>query len=99
MTCIHGLGSCVVDYVISYIPIYNQIVKFELLDDHEPDSDHRPLTQIPTLNFLMHKISVEEYSNNQRHLLFDKQKVDLLLKDLKNDLKCISYQNNIEANY
>jgi hypothetical protein len=55
MTCIHGLGSSVVDYVISDIPIYNQIVNFDLLDDHEPDSDHRPLTL--TLNFSMHKIS------------------------------------------
>jgi hypothetical protein len=97
MTCIHGLGSSVVDYVISDIPIYNQIVNFDLLDDHEPDSDHRPLTL--TLNFSMHKSSIEEHSDNQRHLLFDKQKVDLFLKDLSNALKLISYQNNIEADY
>jgi hypothetical protein len=30
MTCIHGLISSVVDYVISYIPIDNQIVNFDL---------------------------------------------------------------------
>jgi hypothetical protein len=57
MTCIHGMGSSLVDYVISYIPIYNQIVNFDLLDDHEPDSDHKSLTL--TLNFSMHKISIE----------------------------------------
>jgi hypothetical protein len=30
MTCIHGLGNSVVDYVISNIPIYNQIVNFDI---------------------------------------------------------------------
>ena len=53
MTYIHGLGSSVIDYVISNIPIYNQVV-----------------------NFAMHKGSIEEHSDNQRHLLFDKQKFD-----------------------
>lgn len=89
MTCIHGLGSSVVDYVISDIPIYNQIVNFDLLDDHKLDYDHKPLTL--TLNFSMHKSSIEEHADNQRHLLFDKQKVDLFLKDLSNALKLISY--------
>ena len=97
MTCIHGPSSSVVDYVISDIPIYNQIVNFDLLDDHKLDYDHKPLTL--TLNFSIHKISGEEHSDNQRHLLFDKHKVDLFLKNLSNDLKLISYQNNIEANY
>jgi hypothetical protein len=58
MTCIHGLGSSVMDYVISDIPVSNQIVNFDLLNDHEPNSDHRPLTL--TLNFSMHKIPIEE---------------------------------------
>ena len=49
MTCIHGLGSSVVDYVISDIPLYNEIINFDILINHEPDSDHRPL--IITLNF------------------------------------------------
>jgi hypothetical protein len=97
LTCIHGLGSNVVDYVISNILIYNQIIKFDLLDDHEPYSDHRPLTL--TLNFAMHKRSIEEHSDNQRHLLFDKQNVNLFLKDLSNALNLISYQNNIEVDY
>jgi hypothetical protein len=47
----------------------------------------------------MHKSYVEEHSNNQRHLLFDKQKINLFLKDLSNALKLVSYENNIEANY
>jgi hypothetical protein len=81
MTCIHGLDSSVVDYVISDIPISNQIVTFDLLNDHQPNSDHRPLT--PTLNFSMHRNAIEENSNNQRNLLFEKSKVDLFLKGFK----------------
>ena len=42
MTCIHGLGRSVVDYVISDIALYNEIINFDILNDHEPDSDHRP---------------------------------------------------------
>jgi hypothetical protein len=64
MTCIHGLGNSVVDYVIFDILIYNQIVNFDILNDHEPDSDHRPL--ILTLNFVMHKNPIEEKSNNEK---------------------------------
>jgi hypothetical protein len=97
MACIHGLVSNVIDYLISYIPIYNQIVNFDLLYDCEPESDHRPLTL--TLNCVMHKSSIEEHSENQRQLLFDKQKVDLFLKYLGISLKLISYQNNIQAYY
>ena len=52
-TCIHGLNSNVVDYMLSNIPIYNQMVSFDILNNHELDSDHRPLTL--TLNFVMHK--------------------------------------------
>ena len=47
----------------------------------------------------MYKIFVEENSNNERHLLFDKQKVDIFLEDLSNALKLILYQNNIEVEY
>jgi hypothetical protein len=97
MTCIHGLGSIVVDYVILDIHIYNQIVNFDILYDHEPKSNHRPLTL--TLNFSMHKISIEEHFGSQRNLLFDKQIVDIFLKDFNIALKLISYHNNIEVNY
>jgi hypothetical protein len=97
MTCIHGLGSSVMDYVIYDIPVYNQIVNFDLLNDHEPNSDHRPLTL--TLNFSMHKIPIEENFDNQRHLLFDKSKVDIFLKDLNSELNLLSYKDNIEDLY
>ena len=46
MTCIHGLGSSFVNDVIANIPISNQIKTFDLLNDHDPDSDHKPLTPI-----------------------------------------------------
>ena len=52
MICIHGLGSSVVDYVISDIPIYNKLIDFNIFNDHEPESDHRPL--IITLNISMY---------------------------------------------
>jgi hypothetical protein len=63
MTCIHGMGSSVVNYVILDIPVYNQIVNFDLLDKNEPNYDHRPLTL--TLNFSMHKSSIYDHSDNQ----------------------------------
>jgi hypothetical protein len=38
MTCIHGLGSSVVYYVIYDILISNQIENFDILNDHERES-------------------------------------------------------------
>jgi len=91
MTCIHGLSSSVVDYVISNIRVSNQIETFDLLNDHElnfdianfdlsndqndhePNYDHRNLTL--TLHFSMHMSIIEENSNNQRKLLFEKVKM------------------------
>jgi hypothetical protein len=90
MTCIHGIGSSVVDYVIYDIPISNQITTFDLLNDHEPDSDHKPLTLI--LKFSMHRSTIEENSNNQRNLRFDKSKVDIFLKDLNSKLNLLTYK-------
>jgi hypothetical protein len=97
MIYIHGLGSSVVDYVIYDIPFSNQITTFGLLNDHEPDSDHKPLT--PTLKFSMHKSTIEENSDNQRNLHFDKSKVDIFLKDLNSKLKLLTYKDNIEELY
>jgi hypothetical protein len=97
MTCIHGLGSSVIDYVIYDIPVSNQIVTFDLLNDHEPDSDHRPLTL--TLNFSMHRSTIEENYDNQRQLHFEKSKVDLFLKDLNSELHLLTYKDNIEDLY
>jgi hypothetical protein len=94
MTCIHGLGSSVVDYVISYIPVSNQITTFDLLNDHDPDFDHKPLTL--TLKLSMHKSTIEENFDNQMNFFFDKSKVDIFLKDLNSKLNLLSYKDNIE---
>jgi hypothetical protein len=91
MTCIHGLGSSVVDYVISDILVSNQIPTFDLLNDHEPDFDHKPLTL--NLNFSMHRSAIEDNSDNQRNLRFDKNKVDILLKDLNSKLNLLTYKD------
>jgi hypothetical protein len=77
MTYIEGLGSSVVNYVISDIPVSSQITNFDLLNDHEPDSDHKPL--VLALKFSMHRSTIEENSDNQRNLCFDKSKVDIFL--------------------
>jgi hypothetical protein len=97
MTCIHGLGSSVVDCVIYDIPVSNQITTFDLLNDHEPDSNHKPLTL--TLKFSMHRSTIEENYDNQRNLRFDKSKVDIFLKDLNSKLKLLTYKDNIEEIY
>jgi hypothetical protein len=97
MICIHGLGSSVIDYVIFDIPVSNQIVTFDLLNDHELDFEHRPLTL--TLNFVMQRSVVEENSDNQRKLRFDKSKVYISLKDLNSELHLLTYKDNIENLY
>jgi hypothetical protein len=86
-----------VHYVISDIHVYNQIVKFDLLNDHELDSHHRPLTL--TLKFTMHKTPLEDYSHNKINLLFEKNKSNLFLKDLNIELNLLSYKKNIEDLY
>jgi hypothetical protein len=97
MTYIHGLGSSVVDYVIYDIPVSNQITTFDLLNDYEPNYDHKTLTL--TLKFSMHKSTIEENYENQRHLHFDKSKFDIFLKDLNSKLKLLTYKDNIEELY
>jgi hypothetical protein len=97
MTCIHGLGNRIVDYVISDIHVSNQIVTFDLLNDHELDYDHIPLTL--TLNVSTQKRDIEENSNNQRQFLFYKSKVDIFLKDLNSELHLLTYKDNIKYLY
>jgi hypothetical protein len=97
MTCIHGLCSSVVDYVIFDIPVSNQIATFDLLNDHEPDSNHKPL--ILTLKFSMHRSTIEENYDNQRNLRFEKIKVDIFLKELNSKLNLLTYKDNIEELY
>jgi hypothetical protein len=45
--CIHGLGSNFVYYVISNIPIYSQIINFEILNEHENPNSKISHAQIP----------------------------------------------------
>ena len=97
MTCIHGIGSSVVDYVISDITIYNKLIAFNIFNDHEPDSDHRPL--IITLNISMHSDLKEENYHCQKYLIFDKNKDDIFLHDLKNELFPLFSMENIENLY
>ena len=78
MTCIHGLGSSIVDYVISDISLYNDIINLDVLNDHEPDSDHKPL--MVTLNYAIHRDPIEDNPYNQKNLIFDRNKKDLFYK-------------------
>jgi len=97
MTCIHDPGNNVVDYVISNIHLYNRMINIDILTDHEPDSDHRPL--IVTINFSMHCDPIEDNPHNQKHFIFDKSKKDLFINELKNNLFPLSNMNNIEDLY
>jgi hypothetical protein len=80
--------------VIYDIRVSNQITTFDLLNDHELDSDHKPLTL--ALNFSMHRRRIEDNFDNQRQLHFDKSKFDLFLKDLNSKLHLLTYKDNIE---
>ena len=93
MTFIHGLGSSVLDYVISDIPIYNKLIYFKIFNDHEPEFDHRPL--IITLNISMHNSPKEKNYRCQSHLIFNKNKHDIFLHDLKHELFPLSSMENI----
>ena len=53
-----------VDYVIFDIPLHNEIINFDILNDHEPDSDHRHL--IVTLNLIIHRYLIEDNPHSQK---------------------------------
>ena len=97
MTCIHGLDSNVVDYVISDLPLYNEIINVDILNDHELDFDHRPL--LITLNFVMHRDPIEDNPYSQKNLIFDRNNNNLFLNELKTTLLPLSSINNIEYLY
>ena len=83
--------------MISDIPISNHITTFDLLNDHEPEYDHKPLTL--TVKFSMHRSTIKENFHNQRNLCFHKSKVDLFLKYLNSKLNLLTYKDNIEELY
>ena len=86
-----------VEYVIFNITLYNEIIKFDILKNHEPDYDHRPL--IVTLNFVMHRDPIEDNPYSQKNLIFDRNKNDLFLNDLKINFLPLSRIDNIEDLY
>ena len=94
MTCIHGLGNSVVGFFISDIPLYDKLIDLNIFNDHEPNSYHKPL--IITLNISMHSDPKEKTYHCQKHLIFDKNKADIFLLDLKQELVPLSIMENIE---
>jgi len=97
MTCIHGLGSSMVDYVISDLPLYNEITNFDILNDHKLDSDHRHLLTI--LNFFMHRDPIQDNPYSQKKLIFVRNKKDLFLNELKTNFLPLSSIDNVEDLY
>ena len=73
------------------------MVNFDILNDHEPDSDHRPL--LITLNFVMHRVPIENNTYRKKNLIFDRNKNDLFLNELKTNLLPLSNIDNIEDLY
>ena len=97
MTYIHEIGCSVVAYVISDIPLYNEIINLDILNDCEPDSDHRPL--IVTLDFITNRDPIEDNPHSHKNLIFDRNKNDLFLNELKIHLLHLSSIDNIEDLY
>ena len=94
MTCLHGISSSVLDYVIYDIPLYKKLINFDILNEHELDSNHRPL--IVTLNFFTHRDPIEDNSRGQKNLIFDRIKINLFLNELKINFHHLSSINHIE---
>ena len=58
---------------------------------------HGPL--IVTLNFVMHRDPMEDNPHSQKNLIFDRNKNDLFLNELKINLFPLSIIDNIEGFY
>lgn len=97
MTCFHGLGSSVMDQSIFDTHFLDRIKNFELLNRHEPDSNHKPLSLSP--NLVMHTTHMQETNKSKRHIHFNRSNVDFLLRDLERDLDSLTYNNNIDKIY
>ena len=76
-------------------PYTKKIVNFNILNNHHPDSNHKPSTL--TQNFEKNIRPVKGYYNNQKRLIFDKHKSDSFLRDLNNELNILLNKDNIEA--
>lgn len=74
ITCIHRLSNSFIDCVMFDILVYKKVVHFNILNDHEHAPYHGPLTL--SLNFVMHKSLTQENYDSQKHLIFDKDKID-----------------------
>jgi len=73
------------------------MINLDILNDYKPNSNHRPL--VLTLNFFMHSDPIEENYHVQKHLTFNRNKDDLFLNYLKNDLFPLSSMDNIKDLY
>lgn len=89
MTCFHGLGSSVQDYVIYETHILKRITKFELLNSYDPNYDYMPLSL--TLNLVIHTIHTQETGESKRHTWFDRSNVGPFLRNLGS----LTYNNTI----
>ena len=69
----------------------------DIINDHEPDSDNKPL--IVTLNFVMHRDPIEDNHHSQKNLIFDRNRNDIFLNELKINLLPLSSIDNIEDLY
>ena len=69
----------------------------DVLNDHELDSDHKPL--IVTLNCAINRDAIEDSPYNQKNLIFDRNKKDLFINELKINLLPLSSTDNIEDLY
>ena len=73
------------------------MVNLDILNGNELDSYHRPL--IVTLNLEIHSDPINNNSHGHKHLIFDINKSDLFLNELKNYLFPPSRLENIEHLY
>ena len=77
------------------IPIYNQIINFDIINNHEIELDHKSL--ILNLTFVMWISPIKENLIAKNHLIFEKNKVDIFLKD-NNELNLL-LNNDILKTY
>lgn len=97
ITCFHGLGSSIMDYVIFDTHVLNRITNFEQLTRYEPNSDNIPFSL--SLNLVMHTTHIVDTSERKIHIHFKRSNVNLFLRDLERDLGSLTYNNNINQIY